>query len=245
MKRLLHYTAKYILIIWLAFVGAVFGLGFAMLYWPLWAENLLSGVLWILFIFAILAFIGLAIDKKDEAHPTIGLMIIIYGVTFFLSIAYLGFVAMGAPDKFAESHPIPEGMDYYLPIPEGESPLVEENDTTTWLQVWEDIQGGIYKYDYYANKLPAGVVYLKCFEAGKNVPLSEDESRRAISNITAVPHSEIKKFEGVVQHKEFTIYEGDWEHYYAARIEVWHRDSLTNKEYKLNEKIYRVEGWMR
>ena len=52
-------------------------------------------------------------------------------------------------------------------------------------------------------------------------------------------------FSKLVDKKEFTIYEGDWEDYYAARIEVWHYDKATGKEKKLVEKIYRVEGWMR
>ena len=33
--------------------------------------------------------------------------------------------------------------------------------------------------------------------------------------------------------------------YYAARIEVWHRNAETKQEMKLLEKVYRVEGWMR
>lgn len=33
--------------------------------------------------------------------------------------------------------------------------------------------------------------------------------------------------------KRFTIYEGDWGDYYAARIEVWHKDAATGEETKL------------
>ena len=33
--------------------------------------------------------------------------------------------------------------------------------------------------------------------------------------------------------------------YYAAKIEVWHKDAKTGRETKLMEKVYRVEGWMR
>ena len=33
--------------------------------------------------------------------------------------------------------------------------------------------------------------------------------------------------------------------FYAARIEVWHKDAATGEETKLCEKTYRVEGWMR
>ena len=45
--------------------------------------------------------------------------------------------------------------------------------------------------------------------------------------------------------QRFTIYEGDWEYYYIARIEVWHKNAISGKETKFTEKNYRVEGWMR
>ena len=49
----------------------------------------------------------------------------------------------------------------------------------------------------------------------------------------------------VADKQQFSIYEGDWGDYYAARIEVWHKDASTGVETKLLEKTYRVEGWMR
>ena len=64
-----------------------------------------------------------------------------------------------------------------------------------------------------------------------------DESR--------VSRSATESFTQLVNKKRFTIYEGDWEDYYAARIEVWHKDASTQKETKLLEKVYRVDGWMR
>ena len=96
-------------------------------------------------------------------------------------------------------------------------------------------------YDFYYSALPEGDIYLRCFEATKNIPLSEgsimDESR--------VSRSATESFTQLVNKKRFTIYEGDWEDYYAARIEVWHKDASTQKETKLLEKVYRVDGWMR
>ena len=52
-------------------------------------------------------------------------------------------------------------------------------------------------------------------------------------------------FSKLVDKQRFTIYEGDWFDYYAARIEVWFKDTKTGDEKKLLEKVYRVEGWMR
>jgi len=46
-----------------------------------------------------------------------------------------------------------------------------------------------------------------------------------------------------VKKQSFTSCENDFEDYYAARIEVWHRNAKTKEESKLVEKVYRVEGW--
>ena len=75
----------------------------------------------------------------------------------------------------------------------------------------------------------------------KNVPLSENEIAERSNVKIGTTHT----FRQLVYKKGFTIYEGDWEDYYAARIEVWHKNASSGEETKLLEKIYRVEGWMR
>ena len=62
---------------------------------------------------------------------------------------------------------------------------------------------------------------------------------------TFVPCTATLSFSTLVNKREFVIYEGDWGDYYAVRVEVWHRDSVTHQESKLMEKVYRMEGWMR
>ena len=168
---------------------------------------------------------------------------------------YLSFAAMSAPDGFGRDHPIPEGLTYNLPLQRyhwDDSLAVSVVDTDsvvtvdtlnadTYLQIWDGIQGGIYLYDFYYGPLPAGEIYLRCFEVTENIPLSEsrisEDSRAKIRPTTA--------FSKVVDKQKFTIYEGDFYDYYAARIEVWFKDADTKKERKLMEKMYRVEGWMR
>jgi len=163
-------------------------------------------------------------------------------VVFVLWIPFI-FFAMSGPDGFGREHPIPEGLEYNLPL-SADSNLsipIDSLDTDTYLQVWTDSQGGMYMYDLYYAALPAGEIFLRCYEATKNIPLSEErilaESRVSINPTTS--------FSKLVSRKRFTIYEGDWEDYYAARIEVWHRNAETKQEMKLTEKIYRVDGWMR
>ena len=75
----------------------------------------------------------------------------------------------------------------------------------------------------------------------KNIPLSEDTLPESTKEFFETTES----FTQLVDKKKFTIYEGDWGDYYAARIEVWYKNALTKKERKLMDKIYRVEGWMR
>ena len=151
--------------------------------------------------------------------------------------------AMSGPDGFGKDHPIPEGLEYNLPLP-FESEKVEPVDSLnnqTYLQIWNDIQGGLYKYDFYYGSLGRGEIFLRCYEVTSNMALSED---RLIEE-SRVKVSPQNQFGQVVNKQSFTIYEGDWEDYYAARIEVWFKNAETNQESKLLEKVYRVEGWMR
>ena len=151
--------------------------------------------------------------------------------------------AMSGPDGFGKDHPIPEGLEYNLPLP-FESEKVEPVDSLnnqTYLQIWNDIQGGLYKYDFYYGSLGRGEIFLRCYEVTSNMALSED---RLIEE-SRVKVSPQNQFGQVVNKQSFTIYEGDWDDYYAARIEVWFKNAETNQESKLLEKVYRVEGWMR
>ena len=151
--------------------------------------------------------------------------------------------AMSGPDGFGKDHPIPEGLEFNLPLSfeSDKIEVVDSLDKNTYLQIWNDSQGGMYLYDFYYGSLGPGELFLRCYEVTSNTPLSED---RLIEQ-SRVKISPQKQFGKAVNKQSFTIYEGDWGDYYAARIEVWFKSSETNKENKLMEKVYRVEGWMR
>lgn len=149
--------------------------------------------------------------------------------------------AMFAPDAYAKQHPIPQGLKYEIPYDDLSVEVgIDSSDTNSYLQIWRTL-GGCYTYDFYYPSLPAGTIFLRCFEAGTNDPLSEN----AIADFSAVGHSATTDFSQIVKKEKFTIYEGDWDEYYAARVEVWHRDSLTQQEQILLEKYYLVDGYMR
>ena len=161
--------------------------------------------------------------------------------------------AIDPSDGFGKEHPILEGTEYCIPlerhfsvvdgewVTDYEEALADSTDTASWLQVWNDSEGGRYLYDFYYPALSAGTVYLKCYEVGDNICLSGNVMRRN----TSVGCNAKKSFSKLVEKQEFVIYEGDWGDYYAVRVEVWHRDSTTHRERKLMEKVYRMEGWMR
>ena len=166
-------------------------------------------------------------------------------VAFFIYLLYLGIsLAFNpGPDNFGKEHPIPTWLDYNLPLDEGEE-LPYPIDSTaqdTWLQIWNDFQGGKYTYDFYHTALEEGWIYLRCYEATENIPLSPE--RTSAASMVATPST--TSFSKLIEGQRFTIYPGDWGDYYAARIEVWHKDAKTGKERKLMEKVYRVEGWQR
>ena len=168
---------------------------------------------------------------------------------------YLIFAAMSAPTTFGKDHPIPEGLAYNLPhrteyvydsiseilSPVPDSVVVDTLNADSYLQIWDGSQGGIYNYDFYYGPLPAGEIYLKCFEVTEDIPLSDYRLKKA----SMVQINGTSTFSKLVDKQRFTIYEGVWNDYYAARIEVWFKDAKTGDEKKLLEKVYRVEGWMR
>lgn len=166
-------------------------------------------------------------------------------VTFFVYLLMLGIeLAFNpGPDDFGKEHPVPTWLDYNLPLEEGEEPPypIDSIASNTWLQIWNDFQGGMYTYEFHHPALEEGWIYLRCYEATENIPLSPE--RISAASMVATPST--TSFSKVVEKQCFKIYPGDWGDYYAARIEVWHKDAKTGKERKLMEKVYRVEGWQR
>ena len=148
--------------------------------------------------------------------------------------------AMGGADHFGRRHPIPEGMSYNIPLCSNDTAVtVDSLDADSYLQLWGD--DGCYEYDFYYGALPAGEIFLRCYEATKNIPLSEDRLPESSKVRIDSTHS----FSKLADKAEFTVYEGDFGDYYAARVEVWYRNAATDKEKKLMEKTYRVDGWQR
>ena len=176
------------------------------------------------------------------------------GIAFLFISMFAATLFSMEPDDFGKQHPIPEGLEYNIPITDTEkrwnahdgdifTPVeIDSTDTTSWLQIWNGTQEGIYNFAFYWPALEDGEVYLRCFEVTENIELSTDQMKpRTVTQV-----SNHNSFGQVVapNHKDFTIYEGDWGDYYAVRVEVWHKPTH-GKAHKLMEKIYQMEGWMR
>ena len=177
-----------------------------------------------------------------ECLGLLGINILVVIVGFGMQIL----AGIKNPDPYAFSHPIPEGMEYNIPIePNSENnacslrhEAVIESDSTTWLQVSTEFIG-LFAYTFYYYDLPAGDIFLRCYEAGTNDPLSADRIEKATLSPTYAENA----FCCQVSDKHFIIYEGDVQQYYVARFEVWYRSADTHIERKLLEKMYRVDGY--
>lgn len=180
--------------------------------------------------------------KKDNIFAAYSRRLSAFG--FAACLAAVGLLSSCGPssDSFGKDHPIPEGMAYEIPLQEDAPvPGIDSLNVDSYLQLRNGIQGGIYLYSFSYPALPDGEVFLRCYEATENIELSASRLKEA-STVEVKNH---KCFGPVVEGQQFSIYEGDWDDYYAARVEVWHYDASTGKETKLLEKNYRVEGWMR
>lgn len=233
---------------------------------PVLACWILLGVTWSLFIevgsrlcivtagmaVLILFFqIGMAVHAFVKSHRRAGwwnvggVICSLVGILVFLYASLIGlFLATMETDTdpFGREHPIPNTLMCGKPVPYGACDTIPvDSSAAAALVVYADFQGGMYRYDFYASDLPSGTLWLRCFEATENIPLSPDRiERRTMIRIPA--HT---GFRQLCRRSPFTVYEGIWGEYYAVRVEVWFRPDGGDKECRLIGKVYKMDGWMR
>ncbi|WP_281336815.1 hypothetical protein [Flavobacterium eburneipallidum] len=157
------------------------------------------------------------------------------GISIFLFYCVSIYFTFSPPDYYGANKIIPENIEIAVPI--NNKPTKKELDKYDFI-LSSSFQPGI--YNYYTAKKPKelGNFYIKAFEINSNDKLSEE--RIKISSKIKVENIESKIYSG-----EFTIYEGSWGDKYAARIELWFEPSNKNKDYKIAERNFIIEGWMR
>ena len=225
-------------------------------------EDFIFGVyIFILFalVLLILATLVIAIVKK-RYFTAIG--VVVMGVFIFLYSAWtMAIVGLGEGhgDNFGKRHPIPEGMEYYT------TKITPEYGNTS-AQAYLDslvVERGSVVVDYgqpgqyrYMANVPAiperGKIYLKLYEATTNLPLSEyikyNTTIEVEASDTAIIYAMKSDGKHSVETKNtqyFTVQEGSWDDYYAARVELWYQPESGGEEQLLHSVIYQIEGWSR
>lgn len=110
------------------------------------------------------------------------------------------------------------------------------------LRVFRSFQPGLYDSHIWVNPGEPGRIYLKAFRILPDTPLSEDRLPGRTMEWIGWSNDQDDMF---FSNSHFTIYEGDWGDYYAARFEVWFIPEGGSARRKLLEKDYIIEGWQR
>lgn len=109
------------------------------------------------------------------------------------------------------------------------------------LHVQDGFQGGIYDVYGWVNPGRRGQAFLRVFKVQGDEILSEDRVFDKSNEYVGWSKDADQLF---FYNAHVTIYEGDWDHHYQARFELWHRSS-TGEEVKLVETTRMICGWQR
>ena len=110
------------------------------------------------------------------------------------------------------------------------------------IELRKSFQGGIYDSKIWINPGEPGMIYLKAFEVTKGTPLSVERLKEASNEYVGWSENPEQLF---FSNTHFTIYEGDWGKYYAARFEIWFIPDSGKPSRKLLENFFKIEGWQR
>ncbi|MFI1770913.1 hypothetical protein [Thalassobellus citreus] len=154
------------------------------------------------------------------------------GITILL-FSHVSIIFMfSPPDYYGVHKEIPNNIEIYEPV--NKTPIESDFDNYDLiLSGW----GGSYGYCTDFKPTKKGEFYIKAFEITSNDRLSEKRIKE--SSKIKVDNIDYK-----IRSGHFTIYEGSWGYKYACRIELWFQPN-NDKEFKVTERNYIVEGWMR
>lgn len=133
-------------------------------------------------------------------------------------------------DSIARTGVLPVTDYYPLPLPTEETFDVEDG-----------MQPGIYRVHAAVNTTAPGVTYLKVFDTTTGARLSEQRLTPRSSRRIGWTSEEGVFF---AYQSQVTVYEGDWDHQYEARFELWLREE-DGTETKLDETTRMINGWQR
>ncbi|KGO91816.1 hypothetical protein [Flavobacterium subsaxonicum] len=183
---------------------------------------------------AIVQFIKL---KWIKGLGQLALVVVLFQVVGFILVFY-------PVDFYANGLELPKDVKLELPIDlqdDADGAIALQNSEPYNLKfelAYSSSQPGIYTYYLWLKPKERGTIYLKAFEITENDQLSAESLKLRSS-------AEINSDNINLYSRRFTIYEGDWDQPYGARIEVWLKPDNGGKDYKLLQKNYKIEGWMR
>jgi len=232
---------------WLPTLISLFSLIFGLAYskFTIYAIFLPLIVVCLLFICGLIQLI-----YKKWIPGLLNLVVSVAVLTSAISSGFLFFFAMAldSGDHFTDDLVIPQELEFDFPIDLADDEgfelarpdFIEERDHLDF-QLYNSFQPGLFEYDVWIETDVPGEVYFKAYEVSKEIPLSEGRLKDRSTIIIEATHDSIRKFSS---KGHFTIYEGDWGDPYGARFELWFMPE-GGEEYKLLEKNYIIEGWMR
>lgn len=208
-------------------------------------ENAVFYILLISFL-TILISVVVQFIKRQFLKLFLTLFVLGIGAIIFLyASSALFWKVQSMPDRYADNLQIPNNIKIYLPS----DTTFSISDRIPDFQLYNSFQPGLYYYSVWIKKIEKGYCYLKAFEVTQNDRLSEDRLKEQSRIEVFNPSDTIRLFEMSKDNynsgRHFTIYEGDWDKPYAARLEVWFVPANGGQERKLTEKNFKIEGWMR
>ena len=232
LEKIKNTIFKYFKVWWIPIVSYIIPFFIFLLGEGLKSDNIIDISLIIFFINIlgniISAIVQIFIKKWYYLIPQILISALLF---VFVSIIF----TFSPPDYYGANKVIPENLEIYEPI---ETEPTENELENFDLILASSFQPGI--YNYYTDFQPTeiGSFYIKAFEVTSNDHLSAERMKNRSK--VKVENLEPKLYLG-----EFSIYEGSWGDKYGARIELWYEPLNGNKDFKITERNYVVEGWMR
>jgi hypothetical protein len=232
MKHTLRHIKKYFTIWWIPIATNFLAIGIFVLGTLFKRDWIIDASLIVFFVNIIgtivSSIVQIIIRKWYFIFPQLGLAAFLFYYTVII-------FTYSPPDYYGANKEIPENIDFSEPL--DSLPTITDFENYD-LILANYAQPGIYRYytDYQPKE--AGYFYIKAFEITSNDRLSGD--RMYERSKAKVDNLEPQNWNG-----EFTIYEGSWGDKYGSRIELWFQPLNGDKEYKVTERNYIVEGWMR
>lgn len=210
--------------------------------------RIIQNICFYLLLFGFIILITSTIFQFARKGCLLGILSLVVFITAFLGFFFyswsLFWKIQSEPDKFADNLKIPQNIKIDFPRNDKiDTNNIDftQNDSINF-HLYNSFQPGLYKYVLSIGKIESGIIYLKAFEITNNYPLSTTKLRER-SSIRVLNSADSIKLFHTPSH--FTIYEGDWGKPYGARFEVWFRPDNNEKERKIIEKNYIIEGWQR